>query len=251
VKRIYIVEDEAVVALEIKDHLRRMGYEVCGHAARGESALREIPGAAPDLVLMDINLRTGPNGLDVAERLRATSDIPVIFLTAYSDIDIAERASRLRSFAYVVKPYDPRVLRSNIELALAQREAATMASERSQVAWAALDALEVQVAVLDGQGVITAANRAWTTATRLPADDTSDIGLDYLAAPGRAECEPSGDALFATLTGIRAVLSGVLNDTVIEYAALASGSPCRYSLRISALHGGRPGVVLERRATAG
>ncbi|MBT9558895.1 MAG: response regulator [Myxococcales bacterium] len=247
-KRIFIVEDEAVVALELKDHLRRMGYEVCGHAARGVSALREIPLSAPDLVLMDINLRTGPSGLDVAERLRETIDIPVIFLTAYSDIDIAERASRLRCFSYLVKPYDPRVLRSNIELALGHQEGAAIASERAHVALDVLDALEVQVAVLDGQGVFIAANRAWTAATGLSGGDANEIGQDYLAAPGRAKCEPTGDALLATLTAIRAVLSGVLAGTVIEYGAFASGSPCRYSLRISALPGKRSGVVLERRA---
>lgn len=122
-KRVFIVEDEAIVAMELKDRLGEMGYEVCGHVARGEAALRQIPEVRPDLVLMDIHLGPGMTGLDVAEQLRAVLDVPVIFITAYSDAELTARAGRSGSFAYIVKPFDARVLGANIELALARHAA--------------------------------------------------------------------------------------------------------------------------------
>jgi PAS domain S-box-containing protein len=137
VKRIFVVEDEAVVALELQDHLRALGYEVCGHTARGESALRQIPEVRPDLVLMDINLGEGMSGLDVVERLHAVIDVPVIFLTAYSDAALTERAGRSESFAYIVKPFDPLVLGANIELALVRHDA-TVALRASEARFRAL-----------------------------------------------------------------------------------------------------------------
>lgn len=130
-KRVFVVEDEAIVAMELKDHLRSMGYEVCGHAARGEAALRAILELRPDLVLMDINLGGGMTGLDVAERLRGVFDVPLLFITAYSDGEITERVGRSGSFGYLVKPFEPRVLGANIELALA-RHSATIALRASE-----------------------------------------------------------------------------------------------------------------------
>jgi len=83
--RVFVVEDEALIAMELVDRLQELGYVVCGRALRGDQALERIPAAEPDLILMDINLGPGPSGIEVAERLRASSDVPVLFLTAYSD----------------------------------------------------------------------------------------------------------------------------------------------------------------------
>lgn len=157
-KRVFVVEDEAVVAMELKDHLRAMGYEVCGHAARGEVALREILEARPDLVLMDINLGEGMSGLDVAERLRSVVDIPLLFITAYSDAAIAERVGRSGSFAYLVKPFEPRVLAANIELALARHDA-TIALRASEERFRALfEHAPVGILIADGDRRCTALN---------------------------------------------------------------------------------------------
>ena len=117
-RRIFVVEDEALIAMELRDHLQELGYEVCGHAARGEAALRMIPDAAPDLILLDINLGNGMSGLEVAEHLQRTSDVPIVFLTAYADAALTERAALTGSFGYLVKPYQPAALQANIEMAL-------------------------------------------------------------------------------------------------------------------------------------
>lgn len=115
---IYLVEDEAVIAMQLQDILRLLGYRVCGHAARGETALAEIPRANPDLVLMDINLPGKLTGIQVAADLRHHTDVPVVFLSAYSSTDIVADAVRTGPFGYLTKPVDEHELHATIEVAL-------------------------------------------------------------------------------------------------------------------------------------
>ena len=102
---IYIVEDEALIAMEISDRLSHLGYQVVGRAARGEKALEEIPRLSPDLVLM-------------ANRLRQSVDVPVVFLTAFSDAETLQRALGAEPFGYLVKPFEERELHATIQAAL-------------------------------------------------------------------------------------------------------------------------------------
>lgn len=116
--KIFLVEDEALIALELRDRLEGLGHEVCGHAARGDEALARIPWAAPDLVLMDVGLGEGMDGIETASRLRERSPAPVVFLTAYADPATLERAKAVEPFGYLVKPFDERELHATIEMAL-------------------------------------------------------------------------------------------------------------------------------------
>ncbi|MBA3848811.1 MAG: hypothetical protein C0502_02300 [Opitutus sp.] len=115
---IYLVEDEAVIALQLREILGQLGYHVCGHAMHGETALAQIPRLRPDLVLMDINLPGRLSGIETAARLRATSTAPVVFLSAYSDTATVADAVRTGPFGYVAKPVDEGELRATIEVAL-------------------------------------------------------------------------------------------------------------------------------------
>jgi PAS domain S-box-containing protein len=143
-RRIFVVEDEALIAMELRDHLQELGYEVCGHAARGEAALRMIPDAAPDLILLDINLGNGMSGLEVAEHLQRTSDVPIVFLTAYADAALTERAALTGSFGYLVKPYQPAALQANIEMALYKQMTERKLLATSRQLDAAVSALRLQ-----------------------------------------------------------------------------------------------------------
>ena len=116
--RIFVVEDEALIAMAIKDQLEQFGYAVCGTAARGESALGLIADREPDLVLMDINLACKMNGIEVAEKLHQSGDVPVVFLTAYSDSELLARAAITEPFGYLIKPFEERELHVTIEMAL-------------------------------------------------------------------------------------------------------------------------------------
>jgi signal transduction histidine kinase/AmiR/NasT family two-component response regulator len=115
---IFIVEDETIVAQDIRDTLKSFGYSVPGIAKSGEHALEKIPECTPDLILMDIHLAGPMDGIDTAECIYQKYRIPVIFLTAYSDDVLLERAKRTHPFGYIIKPFSERELYSVIELAL-------------------------------------------------------------------------------------------------------------------------------------
>jgi len=121
-RRVFIVEDEALIAMELEDRLQQFGFEVCGRAARGDQALAQIPEAAPDVVVMDVNLGGGLSGFEVADQLAAVCDVPVVFLTAYSEAEFSERAGG-RAPLYVLKPFQPGALRAALERALGARPA--------------------------------------------------------------------------------------------------------------------------------
>lgn len=115
---ILVVEDEAIVADDIKETLTSLGYTVTGTARTGEMALEKAAENQPDLVLMDIHLAGAMDGIEAAGQIHALQGIPVIFLTAYADTALLERAKVAEPYGYIIKPYDERGLHSAIEMAL-------------------------------------------------------------------------------------------------------------------------------------
>lgn len=116
--KLLIVEDEAFIALEIKDRLQRMGYEVCGILSRGEEAVQKVAELRPDLVLMDVCLKGEMTGVEAAALIRENCRIPIVYLTSHADEDTLERAKRTDPYGYLLKPFQERDLRVGIELAL-------------------------------------------------------------------------------------------------------------------------------------
>jgi PAS domain S-box-containing protein len=112
------VEDESIVAMNICDRLRDLGYEVAGVVSTGADALKIAEELDPDLVLMDIVLKGDMDGVATAEKIRNTFDIPVIFLTAYSDNDTLKRAKITEPYGYILKPFEQRELLIAIEIAV-------------------------------------------------------------------------------------------------------------------------------------
>ncbi|MCF7929547.1 MAG: response regulator [Spirochaetales bacterium] len=117
-KRILIVEDEHIVALDIQHHLERSGFEVTGLSASGEKAIESVAQDTPDLVLMDIRLQGEMDGIEAADTIRQEYNIPVIMLTAYTDEETIERAKNIHPFGYLIKPFEERELKITIEMAL-------------------------------------------------------------------------------------------------------------------------------------
>lgn len=120
--RILIVEDEQIVAMDIQNTLESNGFAVAGQTDRGEDAIAKIVELKPDLILMDINLKGNLDGIETAIQVRAQFDLPVIFLTAYGNPTIIERARLAAPFGYIFKPFEERELISNIEMALYKHE---------------------------------------------------------------------------------------------------------------------------------
>jgi len=121
--RILVVEDEAIVAMEIEERLTVMGYHVVGTASKGENAMELARDLRPELVLMDIRLQGAVDGIAAAEEILRQFRIPVIFLTAYSEEATLERAKLAEPYGYILKPFDDREIKSAIEIALYKHQA--------------------------------------------------------------------------------------------------------------------------------
>jgi PAS domain S-box-containing protein len=115
--KLLIVEDEFVVAENLRIDLELMGYEVAGMASSGEEAMMLARRDNPDLALMDIKLPGGMDGIETAINLRQELDVPVIFITAFADESLLERAKAADPFGYLVKPYERKGLRAGVETA--------------------------------------------------------------------------------------------------------------------------------------
>jgi CheY-like chemotaxis protein len=118
VEKILVVEDDTIIALTIESRLRQFGYEVVGRASTGEDALKKVKEFQPDLVLMDIHIKGPMDGIQTAERVYGFYNIPVVYLTAYSDENTLERAQKTSPFGYIVKPFNDDTLRSTIKMAI-------------------------------------------------------------------------------------------------------------------------------------
>lgn len=129
---ILIVEDERLVAMDIRNTLQRLGYQVVGIATSGQQALDQIAQQQPDLVLMDIRLRGSLDGIQTVEQFQTRFDIPVVYLTAYADDTTLERARRTGPYGYIMKPFDEQALRITIDIALERhhRDQQTRISEQ-------------------------------------------------------------------------------------------------------------------------
>jgi PAS domain S-box-containing protein len=116
--RVLVVEDEALIALDLEVRLERLGYRVVGTADEADAACELALREEPDVVLMDIRLRGERDGIDAAEMLRAHSGVPVVFLTSHADDATIAATERASPYGYVLKPFDERTLVATIETAL-------------------------------------------------------------------------------------------------------------------------------------
>ena len=116
--RIFIIEDDAIEAMDIKINLESMGYEVLGVAGSGEDALQKLSQSKPDLVLIDIVIKGAMNGVEVAHKIKNEFDLPFIYLTSHSEETTMEKAKITEPFGYVIKPFDVTELKYTIEIAL-------------------------------------------------------------------------------------------------------------------------------------
>jgi diguanylate cyclase (GGDEF)-like protein len=128
--RIFVVEDDGIVAVDIADALKRFGYRFVGRAASADEALRKIEETMPELVLMDVRLKGDTSGITVAEYVRRRLEIPVVFLTASSDGPTIRRALTTEPLGYLVKPFREIDLCAAIELALNRHRAEMAFRER-------------------------------------------------------------------------------------------------------------------------
>jgi two-component system, response regulator PdtaR len=115
--RILIVEDDAIIAEDIKEMLSNVNYSTVGIAYNKREAIQLLTSKKPDLVLLDINLSGNYEGFEIAEYINLHSKLPFIYLTSYSSPEIINRAKHTTPMGYIVKPFNEKELYSTIEIA--------------------------------------------------------------------------------------------------------------------------------------
>jgi class 3 adenylate cyclase len=113
-----IAEDENIIAKDISRVARKLGYRVADFVKSGEEVIKKAEELKPDLILMDILLQGDINGIQAAERIKNSVDVPIVFLTALADEETLQQAKITEPFGYILKPFDERTLHSSIEMAL-------------------------------------------------------------------------------------------------------------------------------------
>ncbi len=186
--RLMIVEDEAVITLQLQERLSHMGYEVVGRAGNGEEGLQLAEQLRPELILMDIIMPGRIDGIEAACAIRARLGIPVIFLTAYADDALIGRAKAAEPLGYILKPYQESEIKAAIELALhrteQERRTLGVATPLGRVHLAVvLRSLEDGVITTDLEGRVVLMSRAAEDLTGQSLQQALGRGLEELIAP--------------------------------------------------------------------
>ena len=198
--RILLVEDEKVVAADIEECVKSLGYDVVGSAATGPEALRLAVNTSPDLVLMDIKLKGALDGIDVAGALYDQLKIPVVYLTAHADAEILERAKKTAPSGYVLKPFDDRTLRTAIEIAFDRHRRERRLIEGGERLAAAISSIDEGVIMTQANGKVTVMNRVaenltgWTQEEAL-GKPLGDVFVTLHAMTGALQPVPAGRVL--------------------------------------------------------
>jgi two-component system, cell cycle sensor histidine kinase and response regulator CckA len=156
--RVMIVEDEAIVAMDLQLRVEALGHTVVGTAASAASALRQVAETRPDVTLMDIRLRGDVDGIAVAEQIRRNWDLPVVFLTAFTDTSTVARATATEPFGYIAKPVHDRELDIAIDVALHRHDAEKRVKRMERWLATTLSSIGDAVIATDQNGCVTFMN---------------------------------------------------------------------------------------------
>jgi PAS domain S-box-containing protein len=157
---ILITEDEGIVARDLESRLLNLGYEVAGVAASGEEAILKAHHSHPDLALMDIRLKGKMDGVQAAAHLREKLNIPVVYLTSYTDSTTVDRAGQTQPMGYLVKPFNARELDITIQLALKRHRSDLALQDHDQHLSHVFDGLFDAVIVTNQRGRVSFMNQS-------------------------------------------------------------------------------------------
>lgn len=174
--RLLIVEDEGIVALNIQRRLEGLGYNIVAKVASGEEAIIAAEETSPNLVLMDIKLEGNIDGIEAAAQIRERFQIPVVYLTAYTNEETLNRAKLTEPYGYILKPFEARDLATTIEVALYKYQMEQQLREREEWLATTLKSIGDAVITTDSQGLITFMNPVAEALTRWSLEEV--IGND-------------------------------------------------------------------------
>ncbi|MCE1188875.1 MAG: ATP-binding protein [Ignavibacteria bacterium] len=156
---ILLVEDEKIVALDIRKNLELLGFNVVAVVASGEAAIGKADQYLPDVIIMDIYLKGEMDGIQTSEIINKTHDIPIIFLTASSDERNIQRAKSVAPYGYLIKPFDLTDLRITLEITLAKAETEKKVKESERLLYATLKNINDAVIVTHPDNTIRFMNQ--------------------------------------------------------------------------------------------
>ena len=159
---ILIVEHDPSVAKKIESALRGFGYDVSGIASSADTALSAVIASPPDLVLMDIKLHGRVDGIETADEVMHRYDIPVIFLSAFSDELTIQRAKETGPYGYLLQPFDPKELHATIEVALYKHGMEKTLKHNERRLRLITDTMPGMVSQTDAEGVFTYVSPSYT-----------------------------------------------------------------------------------------
>lgn len=188
--RILIVEDENIVAKDLEFTLKDLGYAISGVVDSGEEAVKRAKDDRPDLVLMDIMLRGGMDGIEAAEKIRSGFNVPVIYVTAHSDRELIERAKLTEPFGYLLKPFNERELHSTMEMALYKHKIEREVRESEEWLSSTLRSAGDAVIATDMENRVVFMNPVAEALTGWKAEDASEKPLGEVF---RAVSEETGE----------------------------------------------------------
>lgn len=178
--RILVVEDDRLIAAGIAKRLRVLGYEVVGQASNGEEGVSTARLMRPDLVLMDIDLGRGMDGVEAARLIREILDIPVVFLTAHSDEATLQRAKVSGPHGYVLKPYEDRDLQTAIEIATHRHAMDRQIRESEQWLSATLNSIGDGVIATNARGQVQFMNPLAERLTGWTQSEASGLDVESI-----------------------------------------------------------------------
>lgn len=164
--RLMVVDDEAIITMQLRMRLQSMGYDVVGTASSAEASVRMARDFNPDLILMDIVMPGNLDGIHAAEIIKDEMDIPVIFLTAYTDDEYINRAKNVGPFGYIVKPFSDNEVRANIEIALHKKELERKqkkAGERIRRLFLSVEQSPCMIMIMDTRGNVEFINNKFSS----------------------------------------------------------------------------------------
>lgn len=240
--KILLVEDEIVVARDIKNMLIRLGYDVPKVLATGEDTVEMAEKLHPALVLMDVMLKGKMDGTEAANRIYKDLDIPVVYITAYADEKTLQRAKLTEPFGYIIKPFNEKELQTSIEIALYKYQMETEHREKERWLSTVLENIGDAVIATDKEGKVTFMN---PLAEKLTGWRQEEVSHTHLKRIFRIKSEKSYKSLKLSLEEVIAGKKVFLPNQV--YLVSKRGTRTPIDLRMVSLSNDRreaAGIIL-------
>lgn len=212
--RLLIVENEGIVALNIQRRLEGLGYRIVATVSSGEEAIDIAGETTPDLVLMDIKLEGNIDGIEAAIQIRNRFQIPIVYLTAYTNDETLNRAKLTEPYGYILKPFEARDLGTTIEIALYKYQMEQQLREREQWLATTLKSIGDAVITTDAEGLITFMNPVAEALTRWKLEEVigNDLSCVFQTINEKTRAIVENPATLALSQGITV---GIENHTLL------------------------------------